>query len=129
MIDGVTGCVKCSQSSSLDLEDLTIFNVCLSFIRHVFMYCRMRTDLEKIRDPFNMVMMPMGDKRFVYRCFLLLQHRLEQCPPSWKPFACIDEETLGTTTNEVCVRSFEPIRTSGREGDSKSAIDPTHLAK
>ena len=74
MIHGMPRRVMRFQRGTLNLEGLAILDVRLSLVRLVLVNSRLRTKFEKIRDPLDMVLMPMCYEGVAHRGLLLLQH-------------------------------------------------------
>lgn len=105
-------CIKRLQRSPFHLKYLPVFNLSLPVIRLVFIDSRLRTDAKQIRDPVDMVMMPMRDQGFMHGGLFVFQYRLEQARPPGHAFAGVDEKPTRAASDEICICSWKCLRFS-----------------
>lgn len=72
MIDRMSGRVHCSQRSSINSEELPIFDVDFAVFRVTLVDRRLGTDLQQVRKTIDMITVPVRDERFVH-CGILLR--------------------------------------------------------
>lgn len=106
MINRVARGMTRLQRGPLNTENLPVVDILLPILRLVLVDGNLRTETLQIRNPADVVPMPVGEKRLLHCGVFCRKHGLKACCPGGFAFACVDEDPLTPSADQVCVCSW-----------------------
>lgn len=105
MVNCMSWRMECFQGGTLYAKDLSIFDTTLPLVWLVLVDSDLRTELAKVRDAIDVIMVPVRQECFMHGGILLRQDCLQMSSPGRLALACVNENPLRSTTYQICICS------------------------